>query len=236
MASPTLRELTGMNPNPSPISDSVLVLIDCQQTYREGIMQLVGVEPALQEAAALLKRYREAKRPVIHIMHDAGPGTPYDVNAPIGQIADLVAPIAGETVIVKNYPSAFEKTALDAELKKLGVKNVVYAGFMTHMCVNSTTRASFNHGYANTVVAGRRRRGRSPIRRTARTSPPSSSRTRACRRSAICSPSWCRTRPTCPASGCPQCLPCVFHGFRRHLMFASAGRVLWDAWLVSASI
>jgi hypothetical protein len=49
MASPTLRELTGMTPNPSPISDSALVLIDCQQTYREGIMQLVGVEPALQE-------------------------------------------------------------------------------------------------------------------------------------------------------------------------------------------
>jgi nicotinamidase-related amidase len=128
MASPTLRELTGMNPNPSPISDSALVLIDCQQTYREGIMQLVGVEPALKEAASLLKRFRTAGRPVIHIMHDAGPGTPYDVKAPIGQIADLVA--------------------------KLGVKNVIYAGFMTHMCVNSTTRASFNHGYANTVVAG----------------------------------------------------------------------------------
>ena len=87
-------------------------------------------------------------------MHDAGPGTPYDVKAPIGQIADIVASAPGETVIVKNHPSSFEKTALDAELKKLGVKNVVYAGFMTHMCVNSTTRASFNHGYANTVVAG----------------------------------------------------------------------------------
>ena len=154
MASPTLRELTGMTKDPSPISDSALVLIDCQQTYREGIMQLVGVEPALKEAADLLRRYRAAGRPVIHIMHDAGPGTPYDVKAPIGQIADIVAPAPGETVIVKNYPSSFEKTALDAELKKLGVKNVVYAGFMTHMCVNSTTRASFNHGYANTVVAG----------------------------------------------------------------------------------
>jgi nicotinamidase-related amidase len=64
-----------------------------------------------------------------------------------------VAPIEGETVIVKNYPSAFEKTALDAELKRLGVRNVIYVGFMTHMCVNSTTRASFNHGYASTVVA-----------------------------------------------------------------------------------
>ena len=132
MASPTLRELTGMNPNPSSISESALVLIDRQQTYREGIMQLVGVEPALKEAASLLKRFRAAGRPVIHIMHDAGPGTPYDVKAPIGQIADIVAPIEGETVVVKNYPSAFEKTALDAELKKLGVKNVIYAGFMTH--------------------------------------------------------------------------------------------------------
>ena len=154
MAGPTLRELTGMTPHPSSITDSALVLIDCQQTYREGIMQLVGVEPALAEAAVLLARFRAAQRPVIHIMHDAGPGTPYDVTAPIGQIADRVAPLPGETVIVKKYPSAFEQTELDAELKKLGVKNVVYAGFMTHMCVNSTTRASFNHGYANTVVAG----------------------------------------------------------------------------------
>ena len=154
MANPTLRELTGMNPNPAPIADSALVLIDCQQTYREGIMQLENVEPALHEAAALLRRFRDAGRPVIHIVHDAGPGTPYDVTAPIGQIADMVAPVEGETVIVKKYPSAFEQTELDAELKKRGIENVVYVGFMTHMCVNSTTRASFNHGYANTVVAG----------------------------------------------------------------------------------
>jgi nicotinamidase-related amidase len=143
-----------MTSDPAPISKSALVLIDCQQTYRDGIMQLVDVEPALEEAAVLLKRFRDAGRPVIHIMHDAGPGTPYDVTAPIGQIADPVAPVAGEIVIIKKLPSAFEQTALDAELKKLDVENVVYVGFMTHMCVNSTARASFNRGYANTVVAG----------------------------------------------------------------------------------
>ncbi len=153
MTNPTLRTLTGMDPDPAPISKSALVLIDCQQTYREGVMQLENVEPALQEAAALLKRFRQAGRPVIHIMHDAGAGTPYDVTAPIGQIAEFVAPIDGEPVIVKRFPSAFEQTELDAELKKRGVENVVYIGFMTHMCVNSTTRASFNHGYGNTVVA-----------------------------------------------------------------------------------
>jgi len=36
------------------------------------------LEAALKEAATLLQRFRKAKRPVIHIMHDAGAGSPYD--------------------------------------------------------------------------------------------------------------------------------------------------------------
>lgn len=151
-ARPTLRSLLALPDTPAPLSKSALVLIDCQNTYREGIMQLEGVEPALAECAKLLKRARDAGAPVIHIQHDAGPGTPYDVTAPIGSIADVVAPAAGETVITKAYPSSFEKTDLDAELKRLGVQNLVLAGFMTHVCVNSTARAAFNHGYVTTVV------------------------------------------------------------------------------------
>lgn len=151
-ARPTLRSLLALPDTPAPLSQSALVLIDCQNTYREGIMQLEGVEAALAECAKLLKRARDAGAPVIHIQHDAGPGTPYDVNAPIGSIADVVAPAAGEKIITKAYPSSFEKTDLDAELKRLGVNNLVLAGFMTHVCVNSTARAAFNHGYTATVV------------------------------------------------------------------------------------
>lgn len=149
---PTLRSLLALPDTPAPLSKSALVLIDCQNTYREGIMQLEGVEPALQECAQLLKRARDGGTPVIHIRHNAGPGTPYDVEAPIGAIADVVAPIDGETVITKSYPNSFEQTSLDDELKKRGVTNLVLAGFMTHVCVNSTARAAFNHGYQTTVV------------------------------------------------------------------------------------
>ncbi|MEQ1652634.1 MAG: cysteine hydrolase family protein [Hyphomicrobium sp.] len=152
-ASRTLRDLTGMGYTPTTIGNSALILIDCQNTYREGIMQLDGVEPALVECQALLARFRDAGRPVIHIQHDAGAGSPYDVRAPIGAIADVVAPHSGETIIVKAYPSSFEKTDLDAVLKKLGVEDLTLAGFMTHVCVNSTARAAFNHGYKPTVVA-----------------------------------------------------------------------------------
>lgn len=151
-ARPTLRSLLALPDTPAGLSKSALVLIDCQQTYREGIMQLEGVEPALKECAALLKRARDAGAPVIHIQHDAGAGTPYDTKAPIGAIADVVAPAAGEKVITKAYPSSFEQTDLDQELKRLGVTDLVLAGFMTHVCVNSTARAAFNHGYRATVV------------------------------------------------------------------------------------
>jgi nicotinamidase-related amidase len=152
-ASKTLRELTGMGHTPTTIGQSALVLIDCQNTYREGVMQLEGVEPALLECKELLQRFRDAGRPVIHIQHNAGAGSPYDVDAPIGAIADIVAPAAGEPVVVKAYPSSFEQTNLDEILRGYGVTDLTIAGFMTHVCVNSTTRAAFNHGYKPTVVA-----------------------------------------------------------------------------------
>ena len=87
-------------------------------------MQLEGVEPALVQCQRLLNRFRDAGRPVIHIQHDAGAGSPYDLNDRIGAIADVVKPRAGEPVVVKNYPSSFEKTNLDEVLKEFGVEEV----------------------------------------------------------------------------------------------------------------
>ncbi|MDI1308140.1 MAG: cysteine hydrolase family protein [Methylotenera sp.] len=152
-ASQTLRDINNMENQPADLKVSALILIDIQNTYRRGLMQLTNVEPAILEAQKLLKIARELKIPVIHIQHDAGVGSPYDISADIGAIASEVAPIAGEKVIVKNYPNAFIHTTLDAELKSLGIKNIVLAGFMTHMCVNSTAHGAFNLGYASTIVA-----------------------------------------------------------------------------------
>jgi nicotinamidase-related amidase len=149
----TLRGLSGLSPEPAALKGSALVMIDLQQTYREGVMRLEGVEPALREAAELLQRARAAGIPIFHVRHDAGPGSPYDVTAPIGQISPEVAPQGDEPVITKAYPSSFVGTDLQAQLEKTGVKDVVLAGFMTHMCVNSTARSAFNLGFRPTVVA-----------------------------------------------------------------------------------
>jgi nicotinamidase-related amidase len=153
MTRPTLRELASLPARPAALSESTLVLIDCQNTYTQGVMELDGVQAALDEAAALLDRARSAGIPVIHIQHDDGPGSLYDIAGESGAIAGQVAPRGGEPVIVKNFPNSFVQTDLENELKAVGATNLILAGFMTHMCVNSTARGAFNLGFAPTVVA-----------------------------------------------------------------------------------
>ncbi|QDU80972.1 Streptothricin hydrolase [Polystyrenella longa] len=149
---PTIREIAGLSETPAKLSESALIMIDCQNTYREGVMQLEGVEEALQNAKQLLERARKANIPIIHIQHDAGVGSPYDVTAENGQIADVVAPTGAEPVIVKNYPNSFSSTNLNEQLQATGCKNLILAGFMSHMCVSSTARGGFDQGYAVSVV------------------------------------------------------------------------------------
>ena len=153
MSRPTLRNLENLPAAASPLKDSALVLVDCQNTYTYGVMELDGVQAALDETAALLDRARTARIPVIHIQHNGGVDSPYDITAEIGGIVDSVAPREGEPVVVKQYPNSFVQTDLDERLKAVGATNLVLAGFMTHMCINSTARGAFNLGYAPTVVA-----------------------------------------------------------------------------------
>jgi nicotinamidase-related amidase len=149
----TLRALSGLPSTPPGLTDSTLIMIDCQNTYTRGPMALDGVTAALDEAATLLGRARSAGIPIIHIKHDDGEGSLYDIRADSGQIVDQVAPESDEVVIVKQFPNSFVGTDLDDRLKAVSARNLLLAGFMTHMCVNSTARGAFNLGYAPTVVA-----------------------------------------------------------------------------------
>ncbi len=58
MTNVTLRSLMGMASNPAGITTSALIMVDLQNTYTKGVMQLEGVEPAVLQAKALLERFR----------------------------------------------------------------------------------------------------------------------------------------------------------------------------------
>ncbi|MFI6048698.1 cysteine hydrolase family protein [Streptomyces violascens] len=158
MPSTTLRDVVGLDNRPPKLSESILIMIDFQNTYRTGVMALEGVEEALAAGARLLERARAAGTPVVHVINDGGEGGPYDIRAHIGAISDEVAPRDGEPIVVKQVPNAFHRTELEKTLTGLGAapdsgKDLVIGGFMTHMCINYTSQGAFNLGYRPTVVA-----------------------------------------------------------------------------------
>lgn len=153
MTTTTLREITGLDDTPASLADATLLLIDYQNTYTRGVMELDGWEPALDAAAGILARARAAGSPVIHVVHDGGAGSPYDLDAEIGQIHPAVAPIDGEAVVRKTAPNSFVGTALAERIAGAGTEEVVIIGFMTNMCVTFTSEGAFLAGLRPTVVA-----------------------------------------------------------------------------------
>ena len=149
----TLRRLNGLDDTPAALADSTLVLIDYQNTYTTGVMELDGWQSALDAGARLLARAREAGTTVIHVINDGGEGTPYDIRAEIGRIHPSVAPADGETVVVKGVPDSFVGTDLAEHVEAAGKNDLVIAGFMTHMCVQFTAQGAFLRGNRPTVVA-----------------------------------------------------------------------------------
>ena len=150
----TLLDLAGAPTHPSALDRSVLVIIDAQRDYLDGALPLVGIGPALEEAARLLALARREGVPVVHVVHHGKPGGAlFNPTGPGSEILPAVAPIEDEAVIVKGLPNSFAGTELDRRLKLIGRPELILAGFMTHMCVSSTARAALDLGYRNTIVA-----------------------------------------------------------------------------------
>ncbi|MER7554489.1 isochorismatase family protein [Streptomyces anulatus] len=151
MSRTTLRELNGFDATPAALAGSTLILVDYQNTYTRGVMELDGWRESLDAAARLLARARAAGTGVVHVINDGGEGTPYDIRAEIGRIHPAIAPVAGEPVVVKKAPDSFHGTDLGEHVPEGG--DVIIAGWMTHMCVAFTAQGAFLRGNRPTVVA-----------------------------------------------------------------------------------
>jgi nicotinamidase-related amidase len=136
-------------------TDRVLLCIDIQNDYFPGgKMELVGAKEAAGKAAAILERFREKDMPVIHIAHESiREGATFFLPGTEGQkIHTSVQPLPKERVITKNFPNSFLNTPLFETLRQLEINDLVICGMMTHMCVDATTRAAKDLGFAVTLI------------------------------------------------------------------------------------
>jgi nicotinamidase-related amidase len=128
-----------------------LLLIDLQNDYFPGgAMELPASSEAGNRAAALLGAFRRRGLPVIHIQHLATrPGATFFLpGTPGAAIQPGLQPEDGEAHFTKHFPNSFRETPLLEHLQERGVKVLVIAGMMTQMCIDTTTRAAADLGFA----------------------------------------------------------------------------------------
>jgi len=135
---------------------TALVIIDVQQEYfAGGRLPLPQGPDAVKQIVRALDWARHRRLPVLHIVHESrrpnaaifAPGSPGLAMHPD------IRPEAGEPVIQKHLPGSFTGTGLQEHLEKRGVEQLVIAGFMTQMCVDTTTRQAAHLGYKVTVLS-----------------------------------------------------------------------------------
>lgn len=135
--------------------NTALLIIDIQNDYFPGgAMELVGSDEAAQRASRVLETFREKALPVVHVQHiSTRPGATFFLPDTRGsEIHERVRPREGETVIVKHYPNAFRETKLMEHLRERGIGRLVVMGMMTHMCIDTSTRAAADAGFECVLV------------------------------------------------------------------------------------
>lgn len=135
---------------------------------------VAGIVPDVKR---LIEGFRDAGLPVIHTMEchspdlsdlppakqnrgnpklrigDMGPmGRILIAGEPGTSILPDVAPVDGELVIEKPGKGAFYATPLGDELKAKGIRQLVFAGVTTEVCVQTTMREANDRGYECLIV------------------------------------------------------------------------------------
>jgi nicotinamidase-related amidase len=147
--------------------NAALLLMD----FQHGVVERLGTPEVLAAAGGALAAARAAGLPVVHVRVAFRPGYPeispdnrtfsaipgsgadFTDSGPHTQVHAELAPVEGETVVVKRRVSAFTGSDLEVVLRSRGIRTLVLAGIATSGVVLSTVREAADRDYGLVVLA-----------------------------------------------------------------------------------
>ncbi len=135
---------------------TALIVIDVQNEYVTGNLPIAypPVEGSLQNIAAAIDAANAAGLKVVLVRHtesDADGGI-FVADSDNWQLHDSVSSRPYDVIIDKQLPGSFTGTQLQSWLEQHDVDSLVMVGYMTHMCIDSTTRQAMHLGLGVTVL------------------------------------------------------------------------------------
>lgn len=133
-----------------------LIIIDVQNDYFEGgQMALENTSQTLANIITVKEFFERNHLPIYLVQHINDAESAFFRKGSFGAEihADLFPIATSNHLIVKQFPNSFLNTDLENKLKQENVDKVVIVGMMTHMCVDSTTRAAKELGYEPILIS-----------------------------------------------------------------------------------
>ena len=134
-----------------------LIVIDVQNEYFDGALLISDPPPevSLANIGRAMDTATAAGLPVVVVRHgDADPGaTSFRVGTHTWELHPEIERRARDHLIEKTLPGSFTGTPLEDTLAAEGVDTVTIAGYMTHMCVDTTSRQAAHRGLAVEILS-----------------------------------------------------------------------------------
>ncbi len=150
-----------------PGTRPALLLIDFARAYFDRASPLyAGVEPARASAARLHVAARAAGIPIIFTRVEYSPDgheggvfykkiaalKAFETGNPMGDFTPELAPLPGDAIVTKHFPSAFFGTGLADTLHAAGIDTILITGLSTSGCVRASAVDALCHGFVPLVV------------------------------------------------------------------------------------
>ena len=148
-------------------SRPALLVIDFVKAYlNKGSPLYAGVDAGREQCVELLTYARAPGIPIFHSNVSYRPGSAdggifrrklpllsvFEEGSPYADFVDGLEPLPAETVITKQYASAFFGTPLASSLTAQGVDTVIICGVTTSGCIRASAVDAVQHGFLPVVV------------------------------------------------------------------------------------
>ena len=139
------------------LANTALVILDMQRYFldRNSHAFIPSGAPVIKRIECLAERFRKAGKPVFLTRHintteDAEMMQKWwgELITEENTLSELCRQLKGAGLIIrKTQYDAFYKSNLEEALRGKGVKRIVIAGVMTHICCETTARSAFVRGF-----------------------------------------------------------------------------------------
>lgn len=127
-----------------------LLVIDVQNEYFSGLLPITHPQGNLSNILRVMDAAAAGGIPIVVIQHTfTDPDKPFfQRGTPQWELHPEVRKRQYDLLLEKNLPGSFTGTELEAWLRRQGVDTVVIAGYMTHMCCDTTAREAVHRGFS----------------------------------------------------------------------------------------